>query len=76
MKNSFVNYEIETYKWWSKTHWFIILILFSIGILCVTQVDQTYPIFIFVASFVGIGICDKPSLYIFVFHRFKEVDYG
>lgn len=48
--------EVQTFKWWSKIRWFIVLILFAIGILRVTQVDQTYPIVIFVASFVGIGI--------------------
>ncbi len=50
------NHEIETYKWWSKVRWFIVLILFAIGILRVTQVNQTYPIVIFVATFLGICI--------------------
>ena len=50
------NHEVETYKWWSKIRWFIVLILFAIGILRVTQVNQTYPIVIFVIAFVGISI--------------------
>ena len=48
------NHEIETYKWWSKIRWFIVLILFAIGILRVTQIDQTYPIVIFITAFLGI----------------------
>ncbi|MDP8267182.1 MAG: hypothetical protein P9L97_00515 [Candidatus Tenebribacter davisii] len=55
-KNGTFNHEIETYKWWSKVRWFIVLILFAIGILRVTQINQTYPIIIFVATFVGICI--------------------
>ena len=50
------NHEVETYKWWSKVRWFIVLILFAIGILRVTQVNQTYPIVIFVIAFIGISI--------------------
>ena len=51
-----LSHEIETYKWWSKVRWFIVLILFAIGILRVTQINQTYPIVIFVATFLGICI--------------------
>ena len=50
------NHEIETYKWWSKVRWFIVLILFAIGILRITQIDQTYPIVIFITAFFGICI--------------------
>ena len=50
------NHEIETYKWWSKIRWFIVLILFAIGVLRVTHTNQTYPIVIFVATFLGICI--------------------
>ena len=52
----FSNHEIETYKWWSKIRWFIVLVLFAIGILRVTQVDQTYPIIIFITAFLGICV--------------------
>ena len=55
-EKSFINHEIETYKWWSKIRWFIVLILFAIGILRVTQIDQTYPIIIFVIAFLGICV--------------------
>lgn len=50
------NHEVETYKWWSKIRWFIVLVLFAIGILRVSQIDQTYPIVIFLATFLGICI--------------------
>ncbi|MDA3813057.1 MAG: histidine kinase, partial [Candidatus Cloacimonetes bacterium] len=50
------NHEIETYKWWSKVRWFIVLVLFAIGILRVTQVNQIYSIVIFVTTFLGICI--------------------
>ncbi len=55
-ENDLFNNEIETYKWWSKVRWFIVLILFAIGVLRVTQINQTYPIVIFVATFLGICI--------------------
>lgn len=54
--NEVENHEVETYKWWSKIRWFIVLVLFAIGILRVSQVDQTYPIIIFMATFLGICI--------------------
>ena len=53
-ENDFFNHEIETYKWWSKVRWYIVLILFAIGILRVTQINQTFPIVIFVTTFLGI----------------------
>lgn len=43
-------------NWWSKIRWFMVLVLFAIGILRVGQVEQTYPIAVFVATFVGITI--------------------
>ncbi|MBT4575786.1 MAG: histidine kinase [Candidatus Cloacimonetes bacterium] len=55
-EKTFLSHEVETYKWWSKVRWFIVLILFAIGILRVTQINQTYPIVIFVATFLGICI--------------------
>jgi len=51
-----ISHEIETYKWWSKIRWFFVLILFAIGILRVTQPEQTYPIIIFVITFLGISV--------------------
>ena len=50
------NHEIQMNKWWSKIRWFIVLILFAIGILRVTEINQTYPIMIFAATFLGICI--------------------
>lgn len=55
-KNKLIDHEMETYKWWSKVRWFIVLILFAIGILRVTQINQTYPVVIFIATFLGICI--------------------
>lgn len=50
------NPEKMMYIWWSKVRWFIVLVLFAIGILRVAQVEQTYPIILFVATFLGISI--------------------
>ena len=55
-KNNSINHEVETYKWWSKIRWFIVIILFAIGTLRITQMDQTYPIIIFFITFLGICI--------------------
>jgi len=43
-------------NWWSKIRWFMVLVLFAIGILRVGQVEQSYPIAIFVATFIGISV--------------------
>lgn len=50
------NPELQMYKWWSKVRWFMVLILFAIGILRISTIEQTYPIIIFIATFVGISI--------------------
>ncbi|MCF7793375.1 MAG: histidine kinase [Candidatus Cloacimonetes bacterium] len=55
-KKDFVNPEVQMYKWWSKLRWFIVLILFAIGILQVSQVNQIYPVLVFVATFLGISV--------------------
>lgn len=55
-KNKPFGHDIETYRWWSKVRWFIVLVLFAIGILRVTQINQTYPIVVFIATFVGICV--------------------
>ncbi len=44
------------YNWWSKIRWFMVIILFAIGILRVQQSPQTFPIIIFVTVFFGICI--------------------
>ena len=57
MKESSIFYpEIQMYKWWSKIRWFIVMVLFAIGILQVTNINNTYPIIIFVVVFIGISI--------------------
>ena len=48
--------EKEMFLWWSKIRWFIVLVLFAIGILRVGQMEQTYPIIIFIGTFLGICI--------------------
>ena len=55
-KKDLMNPEVQMYKWWSKIRWFIVLILFAIGILQVNQVKQIYPILVFVFTFLGISI--------------------
>ena len=48
--------EKTMYRWWSKIRWFMVIILFAIGILRVQQSPQSFPIIIFVAVFFGICI--------------------
>ncbi len=50
------NHEIQMNKWWSKIRWFIVLILFAIGILRVNQIQEMYPIVVFVSTFIGICV--------------------
>ncbi|MBC8415832.1 MAG: histidine kinase [Candidatus Cloacimonetes bacterium] len=51
-----INHEIQMNKWWSKIRWFIVLILFAIGILRVNQIVEIYPIVVFVSTFIGICV--------------------
>ena len=51
-----INHEIQMNKWWSKIRWFIVLILFAIGILRVNQIQEMYPIVVFVSTFIGICV--------------------
>ena len=55
-KNDLINPELQMYKWWSKIRWFIVLILFAIGILQVNRVEQIYPVLVFIFTFLGISI--------------------
>lgn len=50
------NPEKVIFEWWSKIRWFIVLILFAIGILRISQESQSYPTVLFVATFLGISI--------------------
>jgi signal transduction histidine kinase len=55
-EKNFINPEVQMYRWWSKVRWFIVLILFAIGILQVKQVNQIYPVLVFIITFLGISI--------------------
>jgi len=44
------------FSWWSKIRWFIVIVLFAIGLLRVNQTTQAYPTVILVITFVGISI--------------------
>lgn len=57
MKESNIYYpEIQMYKWWSKIRWFIVMVLFAIGILQIFNENNTYPAIIFIIIFIGISI--------------------
>ncbi len=51
-----INPERQMFVWWSKIRWFIVIVLFAIGILRTNQVQQTYPVIVFIATFLGISI--------------------
>lgn len=44
------------FSWWLKIRWFIVLILFAIGLLRIGLVHQTVPIIAFVGAFIGISV--------------------
>ncbi len=48
--------EKLTFTWWLKIRWFIVLILFAIGLLRIGLANQTIPIIAFVGAFLGISI--------------------
>ena len=48
--------EKMMFSWWLKIRWFIVLILFSIGLLRIGMVNQTIPIVAFVGAFIGISV--------------------
>ncbi len=39
--------------WWGRIRWFMIVILFAIGILQIQKSSQSYPVVVFIAVFVG-----------------------
>jgi len=47
--------EKMMFAWWLKIRWFIVLILFSIGLIHIGTVPQSFPIVAFVGSFIGIS---------------------
>jgi len=50
------NPERVIYEWWSKIRWFIVLVLFAIGILRISQSASSYPTLMFIGTFLGISI--------------------
>jgi len=48
--------EKLTFTWWLKIRWFIVLILFAIGLLRIGMAHQTIPILAFVGAFLGISV--------------------
>lgn len=55
-KVQLLNNEQMMYNWWSKIRWFMVIILFAIGILRIQQSPQTFPVILFVSVFFGICI--------------------
>jgi hypothetical protein len=48
--------EKMMYLWWSRIRWYLLLVVFGIGILRVNQIQQTLPIMIFILAFIGLSI--------------------
>ncbi len=48
--------EKMMFSWWLKIRWFVVLILFAIGLLRIGLVHQTVPIVAFVGAFIGISV--------------------
>ena len=55
-KSQFLETEKSMFHWWSSIRWFMVIILFAIGIIRVQQSPQTFPIIIFIAAFLGICV--------------------
>ncbi len=55
-KNGTNKTEQSVFYWWLKIRWVMVLVLFAVGILRVNQQEQTYPVIIFIAAFLGICI--------------------
>ena len=53
-KNQINKNEQSVFYWWLKIRWFMVMVLFAVGILRVNQQEQSYPIIIFIAAFLGI----------------------
>ena len=51
-----LNSEKQMFSWWLKIRWFIVLILFAIGLLRIGMVHQTIPIVVFIGAFLGIVV--------------------
>jgi len=48
--------EKMMFTWWLKIRWFIVLVLFAIGLLRIGLAHQTLPIVAFVGAFLGISV--------------------
>jgi len=48
--------EKMMFTWWLKIRWFIVLVLFAIGLLRIGLAHQTIPIVAFVGAFLGISV--------------------
>ncbi|HEX38387.1 MAG TPA: histidine kinase [Candidatus Cloacimonetes bacterium] len=48
--------EKMMFSWWLKIRWFIVLILFAIGLLRIGLIHQTVPIIALVGAFIGISV--------------------
>jgi len=46
--------EISVYKWWAMIRWFMVIVLFSIGMLHLSENFQVYTAIIFVGVLLGI----------------------
>ncbi len=55
-KSQFFETEKSMFHWWSNIRWFMVIILFAIGIIRVQQSPQSFPIIIFIATFLGICV--------------------
>lgn len=48
--------EMGVFKWWSMIRWFMVIVLFSIGMLHLSENFQVYPTLIFIGVFFGIVV--------------------
>ena len=48
--------EKQVLSWWIQIRWFLTLVIFIIGILQTSQIDQLYPIVIFIVVFLSISL--------------------
>lgn len=46
--------DVSVFKWWSMIRWFMVIVLFSIGMLHLSENIQMFPTLIFIGVFLGI----------------------
>jgi signal transduction histidine kinase len=49
-------FNINVMKWWASIRWFLVIVLFAIGMLHLSNYRQTLPAYIFIGVFLGIVI--------------------